>query len=133
MRYIKTLEHTLQALQIQIVNTVPDQDQAHVDRSKDLLLADHRQWNSSRNLHSESVSFRTWLSPNVVVHTFADDAQISICSPTKSGISAAMFNILEKHKLEVISAHISSDHSRTMLMIYARVSDDFSIYNLTMF
>ncbi|KAH7523646.1 hypothetical protein FEM48_Zijuj06G0034000 [Ziziphus jujuba var. spinosa] len=69
--------------------------------------------------NSSSSSFRTWFSPNVVVNMCGDSAQISVCSPRKPGLSATIFYILEKHKLHVLSAHISSYHHRCMYMIHA--------------
>ncbi|GMN35126.1 hypothetical protein TIFTF001_005090 [Ficus carica] len=69
--------------------------------------------------HIQATTFQTWISPNVVVNMCGEDAQISICSPRIPGLLATIFYILEKHKLEVISAHICSDLCRSMYMIHA--------------
>ncbi|XP_057974756.1 transcription factor bHLH95-like [Malania oleifera] len=64
--------------------------------------------------------FRTWLAGNVVASMCGDDAHISVCSLKKPGLLTTIFYILDKHKLDVISTHISSDQYRCMYMIHAR-------------
>lgn len=71
---------------------------------------------------STPACFQTWFSPNVVINMSGDDAQISVCSPRKPGILATILYILEKHQLEVVSAHISSDQHRSMYMLNVHVS-----------
>lgn len=67
--------------------------------------------------------FQNWTSPNVVLNVNGEDGQISICTGKKLGILSAIFFVMEKYKLELVSAHIaSSDCFRTMYMIHARVS-----------
>ncbi|XP_034675635.1 transcription factor bHLH95-like [Vitis riparia] len=76
---------------------------------------------------SSSLCFQTWFSPNVVVSMCGNDAHISVCSSRKPGLLATIFYILEKHKLDVLSAHISSTQQRSIYMIHAHasgVSDD---------
>ncbi|WRX30502.1 hypothetical protein QQP08_022989 [Theobroma cacao] len=73
--------------------------------------------------------FQTWFSPNVVINMCGDDAQVSVCSPRKPGVLTTIMYILEKHQLEVVSAHISSDQYRSMYMIHVHAdgaSDQFS-------
>ncbi|KAF8410084.1 hypothetical protein HHK36_002606 [Tetracentron sinense] len=142
VNYIKTLQHTLQKLQKQKVEML--RGAATIDHepsiitpptlafgSREAFLADQ---GSSNNLsittnspHSLlvprfSACFQTWSSPNVILSVCGDDAQISVCSQRKPGLLATVFYVLEKHKLEVISAHISSDYYRSMYMIHARAS-----------
>uniref|UniRef100_A0A6V7QXA5 BHLH domain-containing protein n=1 Tax=Ananas comosus var. bracteatus TaxID=296719 RepID=A0A6V7QXA5_ANACO len=72
--------------------------------------------------------FQTWSTPNVVLSVAGDDAHISICCPKKPGLFTAALHVMEKHKLEVVSAQVSSDYFRSMYMIHARatrVSDQF--------
>lgn len=71
---------------------------------------------------SSSLCFQTWFSPNVVVSMCGNDAHISVCSSRKPGLLATIFYILEKHKLDVLSAHISSTQQRSIYMIHAHVS-----------
>lgn len=71
---------------------------------------------------------QTWSSPNVVLSVSGDDAQISICTARKPGLLPIVFYILEKYKINVITATISSDHFKSMLMIHTRVSFDHSLY-----
>ncbi|KAJ9674372.1 hypothetical protein PVL29_023742 [Vitis rotundifolia] len=76
---------------------------------------------------SSPLCFQTWFSPNIVVSMCGNDAHISVCSSRKPGLLATIFYILEKHKLDVLSAHISSTQQRNMYMIHAHasgVSDD---------
>ncbi|CAI0424650.1 unnamed protein product [Linum tenue] len=63
--------------------------------------------------------FQTWFSPNVVLNMWGEDAQICICSAKKQGLLATILHILEKHGLDVVSAHISSGHHRCTYMIHA--------------
>lgn len=65
--------------------------------------------------------FQTWFSPNVVVSLCGNEAHISVCSLRKPGLLATIFYILEKHKLDVLSAHISSSQQRSIYMIHAHV------------
>lgn len=78
--------------------------------------------NIHHSLQVPSDCFQTWFSPNVVVNMCGDDAQISVCSPRKPGLLTTIFYILEKHNLDVVSAHVSSDRYRSMYMIHAHVS-----------
>ncbi|XP_015884278.1 transcription factor bHLH95 [Ziziphus jujuba] len=139
VKYIKTLEQTLQTLQEQKANKIlmnehgapsmPKSQTAHeaLTQPGESILGDHHHQvggpiSQADNLfapNSSSSSFRTWFSPNVVVNMCGDSAQISVCSPRKPGLSATIFYILEKHKLHVLSAHISSYHHRCMYMIHA--------------
>ncbi|KAJ8763282.1 hypothetical protein K2173_026183 [Erythroxylum novogranatense] len=64
----------------------------------------------------------TWFSQNVVLSLCGDEAQISVCSLTKPGLLVTIFYILEKHNLDVVSAHISSDQYRSLYMIHARAA-----------
>ncbi|KAF8406299.1 hypothetical protein HHK36_008384 [Tetracentron sinense] len=148
VNYIKSLQHSLQKLQKQRLErlrgvatidyepSIMTQPTLALD-SREAFLADQ---GSSKNLamttnlpHSLSVpcfpaSFQTWSSPNVVLSVCGDDAQISVCSPRKPGLLATVFYVLEKHKLEVVSAQISSDYYKSMYMIHAHasgVSDQF--------
>lgn len=67
-------------------------------------------------------SFQTWYSPNVVMNLSGGDAQINVCSVNKPGLVTIMLQILRKHNLYVLSAHLSADHHRCMYMIHIRVS-----------
>ncbi|KAK9112719.1 hypothetical protein Scep_020238 [Stephania cephalantha] len=65
---------------------------------------------------------RSWSSPNVVLNVSGNDAQINICAPKKPGLLAAVLFVLEKHQIEVVTAHISSDYYRSMYMIHAHAN-----------
>ncbi|KAI8026259.1 Transcription factor bHLH95 [Camellia lanceoleosa] len=66
--------------------------------------------------------FQTWTSPNVILNVCGDHSQISVCSLKKAGLFTAICYVLEKHKLDVLSAHVSSDQNQTMFTIQAHVS-----------
>lgn len=141
--YIKTLQHTLQKLQRQKLERLQGAmnfsayepsliSPPKLTDSREAFLADQA---SSSNLaittakpsNIPSVSkypvlFQTWTSSNVVLNICGDEAQISICSPKKPGLFSTICFVLEKHNLEVLSAHISSDSNRSMYMIQAHVS-----------
>lgn len=65
------------------------------------------------------VIFQTWTSSNVVLNICGEEAHISVCSPKKPGLFSTICYILEKHKISVVSAHISTDSNRNMYMIQA--------------
>ncbi|GMI83666.1 RETARDED GROWTH OF EMBRYO 1, ZHOUPI [Hibiscus trionum] len=143
VNYIKTLEKTLQKLQKQKL----DRLQACIDlgchheqpptattpaalgsSSREAFMADRvNATDKFSNPNTLSVSqsalqFQTWSSPNVVLNICGTEAQISVCSPKKPGLFTTLCCILEKHKVEVVSAHVSSDSNRCMFMIQARVA-----------
>nr|UFA45709.1 bHLH11 [Pinus massoniana] len=65
--------------------------------------------------------FQTWSSPNVVLSVCGNDAHMMICSsPPKQGLLTTIFYTLEKHRVDVVTAHISSDSCRSMYMIHAQ-------------
>ncbi|KAK4424205.1 Transcription factor [Sesamum alatum] len=69
-----------------------------------------------------AATFRTWTSPNVILNVCGRDAHISISSPKKPGLFTPIFFVLEKYKLEVVSAQVSSARDRRMCMIHARAN-----------
>ncbi|KAL5777731.1 hypothetical protein ACOSP7_010657 [Xanthoceras sorbifolium] len=150
VKYIKTLEQTLQTLERQKLER--HQDATHVadyneqsiitssmvqpplEYSREAFLADHLGPSSKNCLATMATDvllphpfqlpvpptcFQTWLSPNFVVNMCGNDAQISVCSPRKPGLLAAILYILEKHNLDVVSTNVSSDRYRSMYMIHA--------------
>ncbi|OMO63213.1 hypothetical protein COLO4_32636 [Corchorus olitorius] len=71
------------------------------------------------------VSFQTWTSSNVVLNLCGNNqAQISVCSAKKPGLFTSICYILEKHKIGVISAHVSSNSNQTMFMIQAHAGGE---------
>lgn len=81
--------------------------------------------NNNNNPNSHSlfpVIFQTWTSSNVVLNICGEEAHISVCSPKKPGLFSSICYVLEKHKITLISAQISSDANRNMYMIHAHVS-----------
>lgn len=67
-------------------------------------------------------TFKTWTSPNVVVNACGNDAHINIvCSPRKPGIMTYLVFVMDKYNLDLVSAHVSSDHITRIYMIHARV------------
>lgn len=69
--------------------------------------------------HPAPVMFQTWTSSNVVLNICGEQAHISICSPKKPGLLLAICYVLEKYKITLVSAQISSDANRSMYMIHA--------------
>lgn len=104
VRYIKSLEHTLQTAQNQRLHklrgstcssmTLKTEASTDVGVTREAFLADHFQ---KEDRPSKKL----------------------VCSPRRPGLLSTVFYILEKHKLDVISAHISSDQHRCMYMIHA--------------
>ncbi|KAB5526673.1 hypothetical protein DKX38_020520 [Salix brachista] len=144
IKYIETLQETLQALQKQkvekfqgaIIDHEPSEllitsltDTVGSREASLAALGPSRNFpltsKMSQNSFSVSLSpacFQTWFSPNVVMNMCGDDAQFSVCSIRKPGLLATILYILEKHNLDVVSAHISSDQYRSIYLIHAHVS-----------
>ncbi|XVE66816.1 hypothetical protein DITRI_Ditri08aG0109900 [Diplodiscus trichospermus] len=147
VNYIKTLQQTLQKLQKQKLErlqgaisfgyepslTTTTQKQAFDSREAfmaDQVSSSDRQANTGVPNFSNSLSvrdqfpvlFQTWTSSNVVLNICGNEAQISVCSPKKPGLFTCICNVLEKHEIEVISAHVSSDSNQSMFMIQAHAS-----------
>lgn len=146
--YIKTLQQTLRKLQKQKLERLQgvasfgfEASAAITPQNKLAIVAHDRQQESSSNLLGANstdatnnssnllsvsptypVIFQTWTSSNVVLNICGDEAHISICSPKKPGMFSTICYLLEKHKIEVISAQVSSDLTRRMYMIQAHVS-----------
>ncbi|XP_019165347.1 PREDICTED: transcription factor bHLH95-like [Ipomoea nil] len=149
VNYIKTLQQTLQKLQnrkLEILHgfncgnpspSIFGSQKLNAElTTREAFLADHHQGSSGGGLASfigsssaadallppQPPAFQTWTSPNVILNVCGDDAQISLCCPKKPGLFPAICFVLEKHKIEVVSAQVSSDHHRTMYMVQARAN-----------
>ncbi|CAK7329896.1 unnamed protein product [Dovyalis caffra] len=140
VNYIKTLQQTLQKLQKEKLERVQGAmsfgyepsmiaPQKQAD-SREAFLADQGSSNNlaistTKSLPSVSrypVLFQTWTSSNVVLNICGDEAQISVCSPKKQGLFTTICYVFEKHNVEVLSAHVSSDCNRSMYMIQTHAS-----------
>ncbi|KAJ8766609.1 hypothetical protein K2173_001129 [Erythroxylum novogranatense] len=154
VNYIKTLQQTLQRLQKQKLERLQgatatfgyspslttSQNQSD---SREAFLADLGSTNNMpitatkpANLNASSilrypVMFQTWTSTNVVLNICGDEAQISICSPKKPGLFSTICYLLEKHNIQVMSAHVSSDCTRSMYMIQARANGAYDRFTET--
>ncbi|KDP32264.1 hypothetical protein JCGZ_14785 [Jatropha curcas] len=156
VNYIKTLEQTLEKLQKQKLERAqggttfcyePSMSMIapeYVAETREAFLADQG-IKSSNNLtnilatkspnvvlpsrYHHPVQFQTWTSSNVVLNICGEEAQISVCSSKKPGLFTTICYTLEKHNIEMISAHVSSDCNQIMYMIQAQVrgaSDKFT-------
>lgn len=147
VKYIKTLQQTLQMLQKQRLEklqsaTAVDYEQSIITSSKVTALGSRESYLADQGPPPKNLSMptttphsfqvpnspaclQTWFSPNVMVNTCGDDAQISLCSPRKTGLLATILCILEKHNLDLVSANISSDNYRSLYMIHAHVSPKY--------
>ncbi|XAR59438.1 hypothetical protein NMG60_11015278 [Bertholletia excelsa] len=147
VNYIKSLQQTLQKLQRQKLERFQGANAAtafdptsmithhklSVD-SREAFMADQVSASSSsvmavpNNSSSSSLSaiprfppqFRTWTSSNVILNVCGDQAHINVCSPRKPGLFTAICFVLEKHKIDLVYALVSSDQNRTIYMIQAR-------------
>ncbi|KAG5230865.1 basic helix-loop-helix family protein [Salix suchowensis] len=143
IKYIETLQETLQTsiidhepselLITSLTDTVGSREAslAALGPSKNFPLTSKM----SQNSFSVSLSpacFQTWFSPNVVMNMCGGDAQFSVCSIRKPGLLATILYILEKHNLDVVSAHISSDQYRSIYLIHAHADGASDQYPVAM-
>ncbi|XP_027771128.1 transcription factor bHLH95-like [Solanum pennellii] len=63
--------------------------------------------------------FVKWSSPNMILNVCGENAHISVCCPKKSGLFTFICYVLVKHKIDIVSAQVSSDQFRSMFMIQA--------------
>ncbi|KAK4739996.1 hypothetical protein R3W88_003693 [Solanum pinnatisectum] len=71
--------------------------------------------------------FMTWNSPNVILNVCGEAAHISVCCPKKSGLFTIICYVLEKHKIDIMSAQISSDQFRDMFMIQVHAKGESEV------
>ncbi|KAK6803319.1 hypothetical protein RDI58_001103 [Solanum bulbocastanum] len=64
--------------------------------------------------------FMTWSSPNVILDVCGEDTHISVCCPKKPQLFTVICYVLEKHKVDILSAQVSSDQFRSKFMIQAQ-------------
>lgn len=75
-----------------------------------------------------SSSLQSWCSKSLTLNVSGLDAQICVCSDKKSGLLTGICFVLDKYKLEIISAQVSSDKAKNMYMIHTHVSILLQIY-----
>ncbi|XP_059289184.1 transcription factor bHLH95-like [Lycium ferocissimum] len=128
VNYIKTLQHTLKKLQRQklerlhgMATTMNPSIISSSIISREAFLADQGSTNNATlSMPHLPAFFQTWSSPNVILNVCGDEAHISVCCPKKTGLLSTICYVLEKHKIEVVSAQISSNQNRCMYIIQAR-------------
>ncbi|XP_076936417.1 transcription factor bHLH95-like [Bidens hawaiensis] len=67
-------------------------------------------------------TFQTWVSSNVTLNVCGQDAFLNICCPKKHELLTAIYLVLEKCKLDIVSSQISGDQATSLLMIHVRVN-----------
>ncbi|PIA56532.1 hypothetical protein AQUCO_00700701v1 [Aquilegia coerulea] len=143
--YIKTLQNTLKNLQKQKLErlrragtigfeptVVAPNMLTYNSSSREAYLADQvssmnlgmtaSSGNSLPVVPSFPICFGTWSSPNVVLSVFGEDAHISVCVPKKLGFFTTIAYVLEKHRIDVVTAQLSSNNFRNVYMIHAHAS-----------
>lgn len=62
-----------------------------------------------------SNGFSTWnWSNNIVLNVSGQEAYINICTSKKAGLMRIIAFVLQNHQIEVVSAHLSSNHLNCM-------------------
>ncbi|KAJ8530062.1 hypothetical protein K7X08_036897 [Anisodus acutangulus] len=120
--------------------TSPSQKLLSVGCSREQFLADQGSTSNSAAitptnynktasplLNNVPATFQTWSSPHVILNVCGEEAHISVCCPKKVGLFSATCHVLEKHKIDIVSAQISSDHYRSTFMIQAHASGGSSL------
>ncbi|KAM0939935.1 putative transcription factor bHLH family [Dioscorea sansibarensis] len=134
VNYINSLQQTINKLQKQKMEKVKvltfEENQTHgvAESTREVFLAEQGKnivplgSPTSASFPRFPLTLQTWSSQNLVLSISGEDAHINICTVKKPGLLSIICFIMEKHNLELVSAHISSDHFRTMIMIHARAS-----------
>ncbi|KAK9667106.1 hypothetical protein RND81_14G233400 [Saponaria officinalis] len=126
--YVKTLQCTLKRLQKQKLdrltitnNTMSTMNNVNNSNSNSNTPKINSIFEpSSSNI---PVMIQTWMSSNVVLNICGNDVQFTVYAFKKPNLFIALCIILEKHKLDVIATHISSDIDRSIYIIHAHVDD----------
>ncbi|RDX57598.1 Transcription factor bHLH95, partial [Mucuna pruriens] len=63
---------------------------------------------------------KTWAAPNMVLNIFGDEAQFSICAAHKPGLMTTIAFVLEKYKIEIISATVSSNGNASIVQAHGK-------------
>jgi hypothetical protein len=72
------------------------------------------------------VEFQSWSGANVVLSVSMDDAYISVCAPTRRpGVMVMLLSVLQNHRIDVVTAQVSSHAGRTLFSIYTRVCSSY--------
>jgi hypothetical protein len=77
---------------------------------------------SSSSAPAATPALQTWSGRNIVVCIGGSDAFINLCTPRRPGMLTRLLQVLERHRISVMAATISSDHNRSFFSIQARVS-----------
>ncbi|CAO2814826.1 unnamed protein product [Amaranthus hypochondriacus] len=150
VNYIKTLQSALQRLQKQKLErlqlhgnnsflfepSIAATSRLALLSSRETFIADQVA-NNNNNCGGSSSSFcasachlpvamQTWTSSNVVLNLCGNDAQFSVYAPKRDALFTAICGVLDKYKMEVISAHVSSDVDRYVYIIHARLANGAS-------
>ncbi|XP_054786863.1 transcription factor bHLH95-like [Prosopis cineraria] len=135
LNYITTLEQTLENLEKKkmersLRSSVSSNAGHPSGTSRDAFMSEQVASSSSPTPsasphgYNKPVGFQTWTSPNLVVNICGKEAQFSVTSSKNWCPFSTICCVLEKYKIEVLSAHISCDNGRRFYMFQAQVSGD---------
>ncbi|TKW39636.1 hypothetical protein SEVIR_1G192500v4 [Setaria viridis] len=66
--------------------------------------------------------FQTWSAPNVVLSISDEKAVINLCLPRHPRMLTLVMSVLNKHGIDVITAHVAAEGARSMITIYTSVN-----------
>lgn len=141
VKYIKALEDTVQRLEkqklekLQGSNSLPSiagSSKQAMLCTREKFIADQvsainhdnnnlavQRTNRTTSSHLLPAIIQTWSSANVVLNVCGDDAQFVIYAPKKLGLFANICSVLDKHRLEAVFVHISSEANCSTYVIQA--------------
>uniref|UniRef100_M1CF95 Transcription factor bHLH95 n=1 Tax=Solanum tuberosum TaxID=4113 RepID=M1CF95_SOLTU len=132
VNHIQKLQNTFKKLESQKLERLKEysiklMSSQKVGNSWEKYVGDQGSTNNSTTItpitHGASplipTGFMTWSSLNVILNICGEDAHISVCCPKKPGLFTIICYVLEKHKIDIVFAQISSDQFRSMFMIQA--------------
>ncbi|KAL1337237.1 hypothetical protein HN51_031892 [Arachis hypogaea] len=148
VRHIKTLQQTvenlekkkrqrIQSLSVSVSPIVCESavtdpqwnpyDSSSLSRDNNALTITATQHASNPSFVSAAVAnnspfFKTWASQNVVLNMCGEEAQFSICAEKKPSLFTTIAFVLQKHKVDVISASILCNHNVNRYMVLTHAS-----------
>ncbi|KAF0934109.1 hypothetical protein E2562_022781 [Oryza meyeriana var. granulata] len=74
-------------------------------------------------------TFMVWAGPSVVLNLCGgDQAFINVSVPRRPGVLTMIVEVLERHSIDVVTAQIASDQSRSLFTIHTRVDRERGLF-----
>lgn len=101
---------------------IADQVSSNINNVQAMISTATNSSSSSLSVPGFPPIFQSCIANNVILNVGGLDAQFCVFAPKKPGLLTAITYVLEKYRLEVISASVWSDNYKSMYTIQTHVS-----------